>query len=160
MKIKDQRATLTNHNSRTEGKDDSLTPAVDLSFKCIADSEVAEFLLACDGKPPLWLDNEDNDSAFIGMEHIVCWGTYSAKKVSFAGIVIKDCKLKKFSFKVVAGNKIELKFQVAFTNPNEKQLYFQNLIKHIGTLNVAYLERDIDDEDDDQIDLLDGESDG
>ncbi len=141
-----EQAKLTSINVRTQGNEESPVEAVDFKFECVVGGAVAQPLLGTDEMPNLWHENKDRDPLYTGLTSIISWAAFSADKLNFSAVRFKAADLKKFSFKPVAGGKLELTFTASITEPTDSQVNnMRHLLKGKAKLVVA-AERDLFDD--------------
>lgn len=115
-------AELKHLNIRKEGPEDMPVTAIDLKINCETAGDCLPSLLGCDDQPDFWLDNEDRDVRFTGIEQMKSWAVFESHELNFGGLKLPLAKLKNFSFRPIAGGLVDLTFSASITEPSERQV--------------------------------------
>jgi hypothetical protein len=156
MNFSAEQTKLISVNIRAQGNEEAPVDAVDFKFECVVPGEAADYLLGAD-EALLWHDNKDRDPLYTGLTSMISWATFKADNLSFSRVSFKEADLKKFSFKPVAGGKLELVFTASITEPSDSQINNMRKMLKCHAKLVVSAERDLfddpEEEDDDQGDL-------
>lgn len=122
LKFAAPKATLKAMKISAKGNDDAIIDAVDFTFECVVDGDITIDLLGTEELPNFWHKNSDKDALFTGLTNMNSWAEFDAEKLNFGPIKFKTAELKSFSFKPIAGEKIELSFRAFIREPTDTQV--------------------------------------
>lgn len=115
-------AKLTHINVRKQGPEEESVTAIDLKIECETTGAVLSAILGTEEAPNFWMDNEDKDILYSGLSECTTWGTFDGRELKIAGLHFKSADLKKFKFKPIAGQQVDLTFSASILNPTDREI--------------------------------------
>lgn len=118
-------AKLKSVRLNTEGSVDNPTSRSDLDFECIAGGDLATTLVGIDVSKIFW--DKDDCIKMLGITGIKSRAELKNATMEYAGLVVREVKVRKVEFQPINGRQIILKMQIQVHHTGEELMKFDKL---------------------------------